>query len=127
MGPQHLQDKLQQATETRAKAEATIAQTDSDLKKCSDALDAMKEKLAQRNMTKRTITDNIRYREGLGEILALENEIKKREKHISSTLPQVNIISQLRPFGPLLTPYFYFIIMTTPERRRGNDADPKRV
>eukprot|EP00026_Physarum_polycephalum_P000773 Phypoly_transcript_00774.p1 GENE.Phypoly_transcript_00774~~Phypoly_transcript_00774.p1 ORF type:complete len:1313 (+),score=243.76 Phypoly_transcript_00774:90-4028(+) len=88
MGPQHLQDKLQQATEARAKAEATIAQTDSDLKKCSEALDAMKEKLAQRNMTKRTITDNLRYREGLGEILTLENEIRKREKHISNTLPQ---------------------------------------
>jgi hypothetical protein len=89
MGPQHLQDKLQQATEARAKAEDTITQTDDDLKKCTDALNAMKEKLAQRNMTKRTITDNLRYREGLSEILALENEIKKREKHISSTLPQV--------------------------------------
>lgn len=92
MGPQLLQDKLQQANEARAKAESTIAQTDNDLKKCTDALDAMKEKLAQRNMTKRTISDNLRYREGLSEILAIENEIKKRERHISNTLPQVNNI-----------------------------------
>lgn len=89
MGSQNLQEKYQQTTEARNKVETTIGQTDSDLKKCTEALNAMKEKLAQRNMTKRTITDNLRYREGLSEILAMEDEIKKREKHIHATLPQV--------------------------------------
>lgn len=89
---QLLQDKYQQTTDARNKIETTIVQTDSDLKKCTEALNAMKEKLAQRNMTKRTITDNLRYREGLSEILTLEDEIKKREKHISATLPQVFIL-----------------------------------
>ena len=118
MGPQHLQDKLEQATEARANAEATIAQTDTDLKKCTDALNAMKEKLAQRNMTKRTITDILRYREGLSEILTLENEIKKREKHISSTLPQVTT---------LLMQEARIFTLTIPERGCGNNAHPKRI
>jgi DNA repair exonuclease SbcCD ATPase subunit len=91
MGPQHLHEKLQQTTEARAKAEDTVTQIDADIKKCANLLNATKEKLAQRNVTKRTIVDNIRYREGLSEILALEEDIKKREKHIANTLPQVSL------------------------------------
>ncbi len=92
MGPEQLQANLKNIQARRLEVEENLHRIDADLKRLTELLDHIKTKLAQRNMSKRTIADNLRYREGLREVLALGDEIAAKEKSISSVLPQVCLI-----------------------------------
>lgn len=78
--------KVEEATKLKKQLEAKIESIHQESRNSVDRLNDIREQLAQRDITKRNISDNIKYREQLNAIKTLEAKIKEKERAISAVM-----------------------------------------
>jgi predicted patatin/cPLA2 family phospholipase len=78
--------RVDEAAKLKKQLEAKIESINQESRNSVDRLNDIRDQLAQRDITKRNISDNIKYREQLNAIRTLEAKIKEKEKAISAVM-----------------------------------------
>ncbi len=90
----NLNNKLQAAVSSKNELEQKLETIRQETKNLAEQIEEGRDQLAQRETTRRSIADNIKYREQLAQIKALEDKIKEKEQSLSGVVSNMDDISE---------------------------------
>lgn len=95
---QDITTKMEQILANKKEAESKLAATVAEIKANTDRIDEIRTQLSQREINRRNIAENIRYRQQLASIKSLEASIKEKEQALKLAAGSVEAAEQdLRP------------------------------